>query len=59
MEEQLPKSQFIRIHNSYIVALKAIDVIHKNEVQIGKFTLPVSDSYKQDFRKMVEESGLG
>jgi DNA-binding LytR/AlgR family response regulator len=59
MEEQLPKSQFIRIHNSYIVALKAIDVIHKNEVQIGNATLPISDSYKKEFRELVEQSGLG
>ena len=59
MEEQLPKDRFIRIHNSYIVALKAIDVIHKNEVQIGKVTLPISDLYKKEFREMVNKSGLG
>src|SRR5688572_6747086 len=33
LEEQLPPDSFIRIHNSFIVSLKAIDVVHKNNVQ--------------------------
>jgi DNA-binding LytR/AlgR family response regulator len=59
LEEQLPKDKFIRIHNSYIVALKAIDVIHRNEVQIGKASIPISDSYRKEFRELVDRSGFG
>ncbi len=58
MEEQLPADQFIRIHNSFIVALSAIDTIHKNEVHIGLATLPISDSYKKSFRDFIERNHL-
>jgi two-component system, LytTR family, response regulator len=56
LESQLPESQFIRIHNSYIVAFEAIDVIHKDKVQIGQTLLSVSDTYKKSFREFVERN---
>lgn len=58
LEEQLPAEQFIRIHNSFIVALSAIDSIQKNEVHIGQATLPISDSYKKPFRDFIEKNHL-
>lgn len=58
LEDQLPSEQFIRIHNSYIVALAAIDSVQKNEVHIGQATLPVSDSYKKTFRDFIEKNHL-
>ena len=58
LEEQLPSDKFIRIHHSYIIALKAIDVVHKNEVQIGQALLPVSDSYKKAFREFIEKNQM-
>src|SRR5260221_2563967 len=53
LEEQLPTEQFIRIHNSFIVALGAIDSVQKNEVHIGQAALPISDSYKKSFRDFI------
>jgi len=58
LEEQLPPDQFIRIHNSFIVSLRAIDTIHKNEVHIGTAALPISDSYKKSFRDFIEKNHL-
>lgn len=58
LETQLPSDKFIRIHNSYIVAVKAIDVIFKNDVQVGKTLLPISDSYKKAFKEFVEKNHL-
>lgn len=58
LEEQLPAEQFIRIHNSYIVALNSIDVIHKNEVHVGSVTLPISDSYRKTFRDFIEKNHM-
>lgn len=55
LEEQLPADKFIRIHNSFIIALDAIDVIHKGDVQIGPALLPISDSYKKSFREFIEK----
>ncbi|HNU42124.1 MAG TPA: LytTR family DNA-binding domain-containing protein, partial [Cyclobacteriaceae bacterium] len=55
LEEQLPTNKFIRIHNSYIVAVRAIDVVHKNEVQIGTASLPIGDTYRKAFRDFIEK----
>lgn len=58
LEEQLPSDKFIRIHNSYIVALDAIDSIHKGDVQIGNALLPISDSYKKSFKEFIEKNQI-
>jgi two-component system, LytTR family, response regulator len=46
MEEQLPPSEFIRIHKSYIVSLAFITAIRKSSVFIDKLELPLSDTYR-------------
>jgi two-component system, LytTR family, response regulator len=58
LEEQLPATQFIRIHNSYIVSLGAIDVIQKNEVQIKGVTLPVGDTYRKSFKEFIDRNHI-
>ncbi|WP_064196869.1 MULTISPECIES: LytTR family DNA-binding domain-containing protein [Emticicia] len=55
LEGQLPESQFIRIHNSYIIAFDAIDAIDKEKVQIGKAFLPISDTYRKAFKEFIEK----
>lgn len=59
LEALLPASRFMRIHNSYIVALQAIDALDKEKVQIGNMFLPVSDSYKKGLKEMVERKQIG
>lgn len=58
LEEQLPSTEFIRIHNSYIVSLKAIEVIHKGEVQIGGHLLPIGETFKKSFREFIERNQM-
>lgn len=58
LEMQLPADRFIRIHHSYIVSLKAIDVIHKGEVQIGAAYIPISDSYRKTFKEFIEKNQM-
>jgi two-component system LytT family response regulator len=58
LEEQLPADQFIRIHNSFIVALAAIDVIQKNEVLIGTITIPVGDTYRKAFKEFIDKKHI-
>lgn len=58
LEEQLPSARFIRIHNSFIVALDAIEVIQKNEVQIGSATLPIGDTYRKSFKEFIDKNHL-
>ncbi|MEO6105052.1 MAG: LytTR family DNA-binding domain-containing protein [Cyclobacteriaceae bacterium] len=58
LEVQLPADKFIRIHHSYIIALKAIDTIHKGEVQIGTNFIPISESYKKAFKEFIEKNQM-
>ncbi len=58
LEEQLPNSQFIRVHNSYIISLEAIDAIEKEKVQIGKVFIPVSDTYRKAFKEFIEQRNI-
>ena len=59
LESQLPDNQFIRIHNSYIIAFDAIDIIEKDRVMIGKNHLPISDTYRKTFKEFIERKQLG
>jgi two-component system, LytTR family, response regulator len=58
MEMQLPADRFIRIHHSYIIALKAIEVIHKGDVQIGAAMIPISESYRKSFKEFIEKNQM-
>jgi two-component system, LytTR family, response regulator len=56
LELQLPEKQFIRIHNSYIVALEWIEAIQREKIQIGKVFLPISDTYRKAFKDFIDRS---
>jgi DNA-binding LytR/AlgR family response regulator len=55
LEEQLPTSIFIRIHNSFIVSLRSIKSVHKNEVEIGNAFIPVGETYRKSFKEAIEK----
>lgn len=46
LEQELTED-FIRIHNSYIIRIAAIDSISKDEVSIGNEILPIGATYKK------------
>ncbi len=56
--ETLPAGEFVRVHHSYIVALKWIEEVHRDEVIVGSATVPVSDTYRRDFREVIENRQL-
>jgi len=58
LEEQLPPDKFIRVHNSFIVALRSIDVVHKNHVQIRNAQIPIGETYKKSFREFIEQNRM-
>jgi DNA-binding LytR/AlgR family response regulator len=53
---KLPGDEFIRVHRSYIISINHIDSIIRNEIYIGKKIIPVGDSYKSEFYKIIEIS---
>ncbi|MDH6304743.1 DNA-binding LytR/AlgR family response regulator [Parabacteroides sp. PF5-5] len=54
LEERLPSDQFIRIHKSYIISLKHIDMIERNILQIAGKKLPVGGSYKDSLMSLFK-----
>lgn len=55
-EAKLPSDKFIRVHRSYIISLLHIDSISKNEILIGKQTVPIGSIFKTDFFNMVDQN---
>lgn len=53
MEDKLPKSDFVRIHRSYIIRLDKIKEIEENSVSIDGKHLPISRSYKENLFKRL------
>jgi len=50
----LIRSQFVRIHKSYLVAIAAVQTIDGNEVITNSVRLPLSKSYRQDVMSRIE-----
>jgi len=46
IEAKLPKDQFVRIHKSYLVSLKAVISIDDDEVHLRTRQLPISKHYR-------------
>lgn len=53
LEKELPKSLFCRVHKSFIVPLNKIDLIERNRIKIKDKLIPISETYKADFYKLI------
>jgi len=51
--EQLPCTEFVRVHKSYIVPVSKIDSIEKHRIKIGEKIIPIGETYKQEFYKQI------
>lgn len=58
MEEALPLGRFIRVHKSYIVALDKIDSIERSRIQIADKIIPVGDTYREGFFRLVDNRNV-
>jgi two-component system LytT family response regulator len=56
IEEALPQKDFVRVHKSYIVALRHITAIERSRIFIGDVIIPVGDNYREDFYKIVDKN---
>jgi two-component system LytT family response regulator len=54
--EKLPPDRFLRVHKSYIVSVDKIDMIENNRIIIGKERIPVGESFRIPFLKMVNRN---
>ena len=58
INENLPKSDFIQIHKSYIVSIKHIDKIDNFSVWINKKELPIGNTYRKLFFEKIANNQL-
>nr|WP_256534250.1 LytTR family DNA-binding domain-containing protein [Lewinella sp. JB7] len=56
--EVLPATDFIRVHHSYIVGVRWIEEVQRDEVNVAGKLLPVSDTYRGGLREFVEDREL-
>jgi two-component system LytT family response regulator len=57
LEAQLPNSQFMRVHKSFIVNLKKINMIERNEIVYDDGTIiPISQQYKDQFQHFLDDN---
>ncbi len=53
MLAQLPTAHFLRVHKSYLVALKAIQKMERHQVTVGNVTIPLAGSYKAELEERL------
>jgi DNA-binding LytR/AlgR family response regulator len=54
IEESLPNDLFIRTHRSFIISLKRIESFTPELIQISKYEIPVSRSYRHEVEKILQ-----
>lgn len=55
IKELLPQQYFVRVHRSYIVALKHIEIIRRYCVIIDNKEIPLSSKYRDDFFSIIDK----
>jgi DNA-binding LytR/AlgR family response regulator len=58
MVEKLPDHQFFRVHRSYLVNMDRVNTIERNRILFDKMYIPISESVKEDFNKMLKDRFL-
>lgn len=58
MEDALPERHFVRVHKSYIVSLNKIDSIERSRIWIGDKIIPVGDTYREEFFKIIDGKNI-
>jgi DNA-binding LytR/AlgR family response regulator len=53
LEQTLEGRGFCRVHKSFIVSLSKIEFIERDRIKIGDERIPISETYKGNFYKMI------
>jgi len=46
LQQQLPETQFVRTHKSYVVNRKYVSEVRMNTIKIGDTELPIGRAFK-------------
>ena len=55
MESKLNPPQFLRVHKSFLVSVNYIESIERNVIKIQDCLIPLSNTYKEEFYKLIED----
>jgi len=55
LESKLTPPQFLRVHKSFMVSINNIESIERNVIKIKDKLIPISDTYKEIFYKIIED----
>ena len=58
IDEALPDHLFVRVHKSYIVALDKIESIERSRIAIADKIIPIGDTFREYFFKMIEDKNI-
>ena len=58
MEDALPGMHFTRVHKSYIVSINKIDSIERSRIFMRDKMIPVGDTYRDVFFKIVDRKNI-
>lgn len=57
IEKMLPASDFVRVHRSYIIAIKKIKMISRNQIVLSNdVSIPLSEGYKDELNNIVNSN---
>ncbi|WP_262510720.1 LytTR family DNA-binding domain-containing protein [Brumimicrobium aurantiacum] len=58
MQEELPETQFLRVHRSFIVSLRNIETIERGQILINDQRITVSEQYKEKLNAFISNNSL-
>jgi DNA-binding LytR/AlgR family response regulator len=59
LEEQLPQPPFYRVHKSYIISIDKVSMVDGNTLYIQDKSIPIGETYREGFFKLVREKEQG
>jgi DNA-binding LytR/AlgR family response regulator len=59
LQSRLQEPAFCRVHKSFIVSLSKISYIEGNQIQIGDQSIPIGNTYREHFSKLIGKRGGG
>jgi len=58
LEDELPETQFMRVHRSFIVSLKNVETVERSQIIINNERITVSEQYKPKFITFINNNSL-
>ena len=57
IEAMLPGDEFVRVHRSYIIAIKKIKMISRNQITLSnEVSIPLSEGYKEELNNIINSN---